>query len=126
MNLYKKYTKIFLVIDTTLASDNPLKRIYKLIMAIVDKIRDEKLQYDIKRETAKISASSSGKIFYGLRNTTFPFTYYTLGKVFEKQIKTIEDQGQKASWNFKNFKISRIKTGIGWRNFCKKVIKQWN
>ena len=31
-------------------------------MAINDKIRDEKLQYDINREVAKISALSSGKI----------------------------------------------------------------
>ena len=30
-------------------------------MAIKDQIRDEKLQYDINREAAKISASSSGK-----------------------------------------------------------------
>ena len=31
-------------------------------MAIDDKIRDKKLQYDINKEAAKISASSSGKI----------------------------------------------------------------
>ena len=31
-------------------------------MTIHDKIRDEKLQYDINREAAKISALSSGKI----------------------------------------------------------------
>ena len=31
-------------------------------MAIDDKIRDEKLQYNINREVAKISALSSGKI----------------------------------------------------------------
>ena len=31
-------------------------------MAIDDKIRDEKLQYDINREAAKISASSPRKI----------------------------------------------------------------
>ena len=31
-------------------------------MTINDQIRDEKRQYDINRETAKISASSSGKI----------------------------------------------------------------
>ena len=30
-------------------------------MTIDDQIRDEKLQYDINRETAKISALSSGK-----------------------------------------------------------------
>ena len=46
----------FLVIDTTLVSDNPLRfrknlfeKIYKLIMTIDDKIRDEKLQYSIYR-----------------------------------------------------------------------------
>ena len=31
-------------------------------MVIDDQIKDEKLQYDINRETAKISALSSGKI----------------------------------------------------------------
>ena len=31
-------------------------------MAIDDKIKDEKLQYDINRESAKMSALSSGKI----------------------------------------------------------------
>ena len=30
-------------------------------MAIDDKIKDEKIQYDIKREATKISALSSGK-----------------------------------------------------------------
>ena len=72
MNLYKKCpAKIysFLVIDATVASDNPshfrnnyLERIQELILKIDDKIRDEKLQYDINRETANISALSSGKI----------------------------------------------------------------
>ena len=58
----------FLVTDATLASDNllrfkknPLERIKKLIMT-TDKIRDEKVKYDIYREAAKISALSSGKI----------------------------------------------------------------
>ena len=72
MNLYKKYTAkpySFLVIDTTLPSDNPLcfrknllKIIQKLIMTIDNKIRDEKLRYDINREAVKISALSSRKI----------------------------------------------------------------
>ena len=58
MNLYKKCTAkpySFLVIDATLASDNPsrfrknlLERMQKL-MAIDDKTRDGKLQYDITR-----------------------------------------------------------------------------
>ena len=32
-------------------------------MAIDGKIRDEKLQYDIKREAAKVSALTSGKVY---------------------------------------------------------------
>ena len=64
MNFYKKCTPkpySLLVIDATLASDNPL-RFRKLIMAIDDKIADEKLQYDTNREVAKISDLSSHKI----------------------------------------------------------------
>ena len=78
-------------------------------MTIDDQIRDEKLQYDINREAAKISALSSGKIHkyeYITGEDILPsnqqwiteqakFTYSPLGKVFEKQIKTIEDQGQR-------------------------------
>ena len=72
MNLYKKCTTkpySFLVIDTTLTSDNPLrfrknllKKYIKVTMAINDKIRDGKLQYNINKETRKISELSSGKI----------------------------------------------------------------
>ena len=72
MNLYKKCTNktyFCLLIHATLASDNPshfrknlLERIYNLIMAIDVKIRDEKVQYDINRETAKISASHLEKL----------------------------------------------------------------
>ena len=74
-----------------------------------DQIRDEKLRYDINREAVEISALSSGKIYkyeYLTGKDTLPsnqpqiieqarFTYSPLGKAFEKQIKTIEDQGQK-------------------------------
>ena len=77
-------------------------------MTINDQIRDEKLPYDINREAAKISALSSGKIHkyeYLTGKDILPsnqqqlieqskFTYSLLGKVFEKQIKTIEDQGE--------------------------------
>ena len=78
-------------------------------MTINDQTIDEKLQYDIHREAAKTSALSSGKI-HKYDNLTgedilpstqqqvieqAKFTYSPLGKVFEKQIKTIEDQGQK-------------------------------
>ena len=78
-------------------------------MTINDQIKDEKLQYDINREAAKISASSSGKIHkyeYLIGEDMLPsnqqqiieqtkFTYSPLGKAFEKQIKTMEDQGEK-------------------------------
>ena len=79
-------------------------------MTIEDQIKDGKLQYDINREAAKISAlSSSGKIDkyeYLTGEEILPsnqrqiieqakFTYSPLGKAFEKQLKTIEDQGNK-------------------------------
>ena len=70
-------------------------------MTIKNKIRDEKLQYDINREAAKISPLSSGKIDkydYLTGEEILPynqqqiieqakFTYSPLGKVFEKQKK---------------------------------------
>ena len=78
-------------------------------MTINDHIRDEKLRYDVNREAAKISALLLGKIHkyeYLTGEEILPsnqqqiieqakFTYSPLGKAFEKQIKTIEDQGQK-------------------------------
>ena len=78
-------------------------------MTTEDKIKDEKLQYDINREAAKISALSSGKIDkseYLTGEEILPsnqqqiierdkFTYSPLGKAFEKQTKTIESQGKK-------------------------------
>ena len=78
-------------------------------MTINDEIRDEKLQYDINRKAAEISALSSGKTDkyeYLTGKDILPsnqqqiieqakFTYSALGRVFEKQIKTIEDQGER-------------------------------
>ena len=75
-------------------------------MTINDQIKDEKLQYDINREAAKISALSSGKLHkyeYLTGEDILPsnqqqiieqtkFNYSPLGKTFEKKIKTIEDQ----------------------------------
>ena len=58
----------FLVIHSLLASNNPLRfrKIFLTyiikVMTINDQIRDEKIQNDINREAAKISALSSGKI----------------------------------------------------------------
>ena len=78
-------------------------------MTIEDQIKDEKLQYDINREAAKISALSSGKLDkheYFTGEEILPsnqqqiiqqakFNYSPLGKAIEKQIKTIKDQGEK-------------------------------
>ena len=78
-------------------------------MTIEYQIKVEKLQYDINREAAKISALSSGKLDkyeYLTGEEILPSNqqriiqqakcnYSPLGKVFEKQIKTIKDQGKK-------------------------------
>ena len=78
-------------------------------MIIDDQIRDEKLKYDINREAAKMPALSPnklGKYEYLNAEEKLPtnqqqiikqakFTYSLLGKAFEKQGKTIEDQGKK-------------------------------
>ena len=75
-------------------------------MTVNDKIKEEKLQYDINRDAAKISALSSDKIvkYEYLTGEEMllsdqsriieqaKFTYSPLGTVFEKQIKTIEEQ----------------------------------
>ena len=72
-----------------------------------DKIRSEKLQYDINREAAKILALSSGKIDKNEYLTyeeiltsderrviqQAKFTYFLLEKALEKQRKTIKGQG---------------------------------
>ena len=77
-------------------------------MTISDQMRDENLRYDINREAAKISALSSGKIhkYEYLTGADIllsnqqqiieqaKFMYSLLGKAFEKQIKTIEFQGE--------------------------------
>ena len=78
-------------------------------MTNTDQIGNEKLQQDLNREAAKISALLSGKIHkyeYLTGEDIVPsnqeqiieqakFSYYPLGKAFEKQTKAIEDQGQK-------------------------------
>ena len=78
-------------------------------MTIEDQIKDEKLQYDINREAAKIYALSSGKLDkyeYLTGEEILPsnqqqiiqqvkFNYSPLGKAIEKQIKTIKDQGER-------------------------------
>ena len=80
-------------------------------MTINDQIRDEKLQYEVNREALKISALSSKK-FHKYECLTgeeilpsnqkqmkeqAKFTYSPLDRAFEKQIKTIENQGKKTN-----------------------------
>ena len=79
------------------------------MITINDQVKDEKLQYNINREAAKISALLSGKLHkyeYLTGEDILPstqqqiieqtkFTYSPLGKAFDKQIKAIEDQGKK-------------------------------
>ena len=78
-------------------------------MTIEDPILDEKLQYDINGEAAKISALSSGKFDryeYLTGEEILPsnqqqiieqakITYSPLGKAFKNQTKAIKDQGEK-------------------------------
>ena len=92
------------------------------IMTIEDQIRDEKLQYDINRAGAKISALSSGKIDiyeYLTGEETLPpnqrqiieqakFTYSPLGKAFEKQTKTIKDKGEKQTKAIQDKQLANI------------------
>ena len=77
-------------------------------MVIDNKIGDEKLQSDIYREAAKISALSSEKIDkyeFLTGKEMFPldqrgvieqakFAYSALEEAFEKQRKAIEEQGK--------------------------------
>ena len=81
-----------------------------------------KLQYNINKETAKMSALSTGKIdkyefFTG--EETIPsdqsriieqakFLYSLLGKAFEKQIKTIEDQWTSRALNIEDQGIKQV------------------
>ena len=79
------------------------------MMTINDQVKDKKLQYNINREAEKISALSSGKLHkyeYLTGEDMLPstqqqiieqtkFSYSPFGKVFDKQTKTIEDQGKK-------------------------------
>ena len=87
-------------------------------MTINDQIKDEKLQYDIDREAAKISALSSGKLHkyeYLTGEDILPsnqqqiieqtkFTYSPLEKAFDKRIKTIKDHGKNQVEALENLK----------------------
>ena len=111
-----------MVNDITLTLGSPLRfrknllqYKYHKIKATDDQIKDEKVQYDISREAAKISNLSSGrtdKNEYLTGQEILPFTqkqrieqakftYFPLGKTFEKQTRTIEDQGKNKQKQFK-------------------------
>ena len=68
-------------------------------MTIEDQIKDEKLQYDINREAAKISALSSGKIDkyeYLTDEEILPSNQQQIIQIKERRSKSrIEDQGKK-------------------------------
>ena len=112
-------------------------------MTIEDQIKDEKLQYDINREAAKISALSSGKLDkyeYLTGEEILPsnqqqiiqqakVTYSPLGKAFEKQTKTIEDQGEKQvvaleSLKDSDKKLTPIKDFIPMENLNPEIINE--
>ena len=95
-------------------------------MTIDDQIKNEKLQYDTKREATKISTLSSGnndKHEYVTSEEILPsdqsriieqakFIYSSLVKEFEKQIKTIKDQEIKQVENLKVLKPEENKQDI--------------
>ena len=103
-------------------------------MTIEDKIKDEKLQYDINREEAKISVLSSGKIDkyeYLTGEKILPsnqqqiieqakFTYSPLEKAFEKQTKFTEDQGEKQIKAIQGKSIEKTKKYSDYDNIIKK------
>ena len=112
-------------------------------MTIEDQIKDEKLQYDINREAATISALSSGKLDkyeYLTGEEILPsnqqqiiqqakFTYSPLGKAFEKQTKTIEDQGKKQvvaleSLKAPDKKLALVKDFIPMENLNPEIINE--
>ena len=112
-------------------------------MTIEDQIKDEKLQYDINREAAKISALSSGKLDkyeYLTGEEILPsnqqqiiqqakFNYSPLGKAVKKQIKTIKDQGEKQvvaieSLKDSDKKLAPIKDFIPTENLNPEIINE--
>ena len=109
-------------------------------MTTEDQIKDEKLQYDINREAAKISALSSGKIDkyeYLTGEERLPsnqqqiiqqakFNYSPLGKALEKQRKTIEDQGEKQVDALKTLykKLPSIKDFVPIEKFNPEIIAE--
>ena len=112
-------------------------------MTIEDQIKDEKLQYVINREAAKLLALSSGKFDkyeYLTGEQILPsnqqqiiqqakFNYSSLGKALEKQRRTIKDQGEKQvvaleSLKPSDKKLSSIKDFILMENLNPEIINE--
>ena len=105
-------------------------------MTIEDQIKDEKLQYDINREAAKISALSSSKIDkyeYLTGEEILPsnqqqiieqakFTYSPLGKAFEKQTKTIEYKREKQIKAIQDKSIKNTKKYYDYDNYYREEL----
>ena len=117
-------------------------------MTIDDKIKGEKLQYDIDREITKITALSTGKIdkYEYLTNEEILLsdqsrlieeaksTYSPLGKAFEKQIKKLKIKEKNKQRHLKstrnnqlNIKMKKSLQGIqNKKKFLKNLlIKEW-
>ena len=106
-------------------------------MTIDDKISDEKLQYDINREAAKISALSfrnfdkynylTGEEIISLdqRRVTeqAKFAYSPLGKAFEEETKTIEEQRKNKSKHQKSKNQRKKKRQNQLKDFLQKKIR---
>ena len=113
-------------------------------MTITDKTKDEKLQHDISKEAAKISALWSGKIYkqkYLTGEKILPsnqeqmiekakFTYYSLRKAFKQQIKHIKDQIEKHMKSTEDNKkqpdneLLLLKEGTIFKNIYKKRLNK--
>ena len=108
-------------------------------MTIDDQIKDEKLQYGINREAAKISALSSGKLdkYEYLTGEEIlqsnqqqiiqqtKFNYSPLGKAIEKHL-TIKDQGEKQVVALKTSykKLPSIKDFVPTEKFNPEIIAE--
>ena len=105
-------------------------------MTIDDKIRDEKLQYDINREVAKISALLSGKIdkyeyltgeeilLFNKRQIIeqFKFAYSPLGKAFKKQTEKRVGATESLDLSIKKDEIKQVE-GIFSQNLMNDLIR---
>ena len=91
-------------------------------MIIDDQIEDEKLQYNINREAAEIPAWSSGKVdkheYLAVQISSnqkqilekAKFTYFPLGKSFEKQTKQLKIKEKKQVDVLKTLKPKKLET----------------